>query len=85
MKYKNVCIAGIHAASHEVSSTCNNRLVCCIVIYVYIAGINAASQEVFSRTRGVGIHLAIKYYCVLLCSRETPARYSTVTDTSIKH
>ena len=42
-----------------------NCLVCCTVIYVYIAGINAASQEVFSRTRGVEINLAIKYYCVL--------------------
>ena len=50
-----------------------------MVVYVYIAGINAASQEVFSRTRGVGIKLAIKYYCVLLCSPEAPARY-TVTD-----
>ena len=53
-----ICIAGIHAASQEVFSTCN-CLVCCIVIYVYFAGINATSQEVFSRTRGVEINLAI--------------------------
>ena len=47
-----------------------------LLIYIYIAGINATSQEVFSRTRGVEINLAIKYYCVLLCSPEAPARYN---------
>ena len=58
--------AGINTASQEVFSTCNNCLVCCMVMYICIAGINAASQEVFSRTRGVIIHPAIKCYCVLL-------------------
>ena len=37
-------------------------------------------QEVFSRTRGVGINLAIKYYRVLLCSSEAPARYTTTNN-----
>ena len=52
------------------------------MIYVYIAGINAASQEVhvFSRTRGVGINLAIKYYRVL-CSSEAPAPYIRIIRT----
>ena len=45
--------AGINAASQEVSSTCNNRLVCCDeTMYKYV-GIHAVSQEVFSRTWGV--------------------------------
>ena len=74
----NIYIAGINAASQEVFSTCEPFGVFVCDVILYIASINAASQEVLYTALGARINPVIKRYCVLLCSSESPARYTTI-------